>query len=353
MKKLILVLTGSILMIHLFGQAPDYFNYQAVLRNIDGTLKSSEEVTLGIELLQGSGEGSSVYSEVHNVQTDERGMVMLKIGDGTFFNEIDWENGPYFMSISVNGEYMGTSQLLSVPYALYAKRAGTVYDDDPDPTNELQTLHLNNRTLGISDGNSVELPEIHTPWQTNNNGVHYQYNVGIGSGTILPLYPIDIVKNISGGQEHVLIRLRNTDESGKAAASIALEAYEDKIAKTFFRSELIQTSMEYDQIPDFRGMSAILSEGSGISLASKSETGSLRFYTTTVQDTIVERARFDPAGNLGIGTPVPQAKVHVDEGDILIENINRGVIMQSPNGKFWRITVGDSGELISTEISIK
>jgi len=126
MKKLILVSTGFFLVLNLMAQAPDYFNYQAVLRNTDGTLMTNIEVSVQVEVIQGTIDGSSIYLENHSVQSNESGMVILKIGDGIFFNEIDWENGPYFLSISVNGKHIGTSQLLSVPYALYAKKAGFV-----------------------------------------------------------------------------------------------------------------------------------------------------------------------------------------------------------------------------------
>lgn len=353
MKKLILVSTGFFLVLNLIAQAPDYFHYQAVLRNSDGTLMANIEVSVQVELIQGSIDGTSIYLENHSVQTNERGMVILKIGDGTFFNEIDWESGPYFLSISVDGEHLGTSQLLSVPYALYAKKAGFVHDDDSDSTNEIQTLSINNTTLAISGGNSILLPDVVTPWQSNDNGIHYYRNVGIMTEDKLPNYPIDIVRNISGQDEYVFIRLQNLDEGGKAATSLALEAYEDKFANTFFRSELIQTSSYYTLIPDFTGMTALIAGGNGISLCSKSDKGSLRFYTTIVQDTIVERARIDPAGNMGIGTQIPKSKLHVTEGDIYIEDVNRGVIMQSPDGRHWRFTVNNDGELRGTEVSIK
>ncbi len=353
MKKLILISNGFFLMLNLFAQAPDYFNYQAVLRNTDGTLMANEVVSIQVEIIQGSIDGNSIYLENHSVLTNERGMVVLKIGDGTFFNEIDWEMGPYFLGISLNGVYIGTSQLLSVPYALYAKRAGSVYDGDSDPTNEFQTLSIDGNNLEISDGNSVIFPDVITPWLTNIYGIHYYHNAGIGTGAKLPEYPLDIIKNISGGKEHVLIRLRNLDESQRSAVSIALEVYKDIIAKTFYRSEFIQTSLEYTEIPDFDGMCALLAEGRGVSLVSKSDFGSVRFYTNTVQDTIVERVRIDHLGNMGIGTVTPKAKLHVGDGDIFIEDVSRGIIMQSPNGKFWRYTPDNDGELVQTEVFMK
>lgn len=355
MKKLMLLSTGFLMAIFLSGQAPDYFNYQAVLRNPDGSRLSTQEVSMQVELLRGSVDGNTVYLENHIVQTNEYGMVNLKIGDGTFFNEVDWEQGPYFIRISVNGELMGTTQLLSVPYALYAKRAGSVLDGDSDPTNEFQTLSINDKTLEISNGNAVLLPDITTPWVLSNNNVdiYYPRNVGIGAEASSPEYPLDIIKETTGDMENVLFRLRNTDEGGRVATSMALEVYEDEVDKTFYRSEFMLTSANYDQIPEFAGMTAIVAGGNGVSLASRSAAGSLRFYTTTIQDTISERARIDPSGRVGIGTKLPKAKLHVHEGDILIEDINSGVIMQSANGKYWRMTVNNSGTLVISETSIE
>ncbi len=93
MKKLLLFSAGWLLTMSLLAQAPDFFHYQALLRNSDGTLRSGEEVSIMVELLRGSVEGMSVYLENHQVVTDPRGMVTLKIGDGTFFNEIEWDRG--------------------------------------------------------------------------------------------------------------------------------------------------------------------------------------------------------------------------------------------------------------------
>ncbi|MCK4746065.1 MAG: hypothetical protein KAT15_03480 [Bacteroidales bacterium] len=353
MKKLVLASAALMLMLSLFAQAPDYFNYQAILRNPDGTPMANENVDLQVELLQGSVDGSSVYLGSHSTNTDQRGLINLKIGDGTFFNEIDWERGPYFISISVNGVYLGTSQLLSVPYALFAKQAGHVQDDDPDPTNEIQLLSIENSTLEISGGNSIELPDIITPWQDNIYGIHYYRNVGIGNDARLPEHSLDIQKNVVGLQERALIRLRNTDESLRGYVSLALETYEDIISKSFYRSELLLTSEYYTEIPDFNGMTAIISPGKGISLCTDSDRGSIRFYTTTVQDFIMERARIDHEGNLGIGTSAPKAKVHVEDGDIYIEDASKGLILTSPNGSHFRVTVRDDATLQVTPASLK
>lgn len=354
MKKLILISTAFLLVLNLFAQVPDYFHYQAVLRNLNGTPMSNEDVSMQIDLLSGAIDGPSIYLENQATTTDERGMVILKIGDETLFNEIDWENGPYFLSVNVNGTHLGTSQLLSVPYALYAKRAGSVHDDDSDPTNELQTLSIDQKNLTISGGNTITLPDMTTPWLNSDlNGIYYTQNVGIGITARNPEMPLDIQRNVAGTQQRSLIRLRNLDEGINGYVSLALEAYSDKTEKTFYRSEFLLTSEEYLEIPDFRGMTAIRAPGNGFSVLSESETGSIRFYTTNVQDTIMERARIDPAGFLGIGTSAPEAKLHVKEGDIMVEDATRGVILESPNGQRWRITVNDDGLLGTTLVSKK
>ena len=57
------------------------------------------------------------------------------------------------------------------------------------------------------------------------------------------------------------------------------------------------------------------------------------------------------SGNIGVGTQSPSAKIQVTNGDVYIENVNKGVIMKSPNGQCWRMTVSNSGEPIFTSIS--
>jgi uncharacterized protein (TIGR02145 family) len=77
--------------------------------------------------LQGSATGNAVYTETHSATTDGYGLINLEIGKGTVtlgtFSGINWGTSTYFIKVSVDGVEMGTSQLLSVPYALYAKTA--------------------------------------------------------------------------------------------------------------------------------------------------------------------------------------------------------------------------------------
>jgi hypothetical protein len=350
MKKLTLVSLGLMLALNIISQAPDYFSYQAVLRNQDGTPMVRQDVTIQVELLKGQIDSPSVYLESHEVRTNEQGIVVLKIGDPDFFSEIDWGMGPYFLSLTVNGVHMGTSQLLSVPYALYAKNAGNVDDADSDPTNEIQTLLVNEteQELSIVPGNTVTLPV--SPWRVDKKpDIYFPNNVGIGS-VAQPGFPLDIRKNVYGDHDMALIRLRNIDEGPTAYVGIALEAFGDLEERTFNRAELLLTSDEYNIIPSFRGMTAIRAPGSGFSVIADSTAGSIRFYTTDLSNTIHERLRITPEGYMGVGTSNPQAKIHIKDGDLYFEDDNRGMILTSPGGLRFRITVDDSGNLVTEQV---
>ncbi len=116
-----------------FGQAPEGFKYQAVIRDAGNTILNNQAVGMQIEILQGGISGTPVYTESFTPTTNTYGLVNLEIGTGTTsddFTIIDWANDTYFIrtSIDVTGgssySVMGTSQLMSVPYALYAKTSG-------------------------------------------------------------------------------------------------------------------------------------------------------------------------------------------------------------------------------------
>jgi hypothetical protein len=103
-------------------QAPSGFTWQAVLRDASGAVKANTSLEIVLSIIKGSPSGYCVYNETHNITTDGMGLVNLVIGskDVTVFDAIDWAAGPYFLKIEVDGAELGTSQLLSVPYALYA-----------------------------------------------------------------------------------------------------------------------------------------------------------------------------------------------------------------------------------------
>ena len=124
----------------LFAQPPQAINYQAVVRRSTGDLLSNQEIHFQISILQDSAGGTVVYQETHNTETNLYGLANLAIGTGTVlmgnFNEISWGSTGHYIRIELdttdgsNFYEMGTIQLLSVPYALYAKEVSTVSPED-------------------------------------------------------------------------------------------------------------------------------------------------------------------------------------------------------------------------------
>ncbi len=129
MKKLLTLALGGLLAATCAAQAPQGISYQAVLRDGSGAIEANTAATLGLAVLQGSATGTVVYSENHSVTTNGFGLANVNLGNGTVvsgsFASINWAAGPYYVRTSVNGTAMGTSKLLSVPYALYAANGGT------------------------------------------------------------------------------------------------------------------------------------------------------------------------------------------------------------------------------------
>jgi hypothetical protein len=196
----------------LFAQAPQAFKYQAVARDNSGNLIANQSVGFRISVLQNSPTGTSVYSETHTVASNNLGLVNLDLGAGNpvsgTFSTINWGSGNYFVKVELdvtggsNYLFMGTSQLLSVPYALHAQTANSIANDS-----DAQTLTINGSTLSISNGNSVTLPSGSTAY-TAGSGIGINGNVisntapnqvvsltGNGATTVSGTYPNFVISS--------------------------------------------------------------------------------------------------------------------------------------------------------------
>lgn len=137
MKKFtVLLLIMVFAVCQLMAQAPQKFTYQAVVRNASNQLVTNTLVGVRISILQNSANGSVVYSETQMLSTNANGLITLNIGEGNVvfgnISTIDWGNGIFFLRSEIdpaggsNYSISSTQQLLSVPYALYANKAGNV-----------------------------------------------------------------------------------------------------------------------------------------------------------------------------------------------------------------------------------
>ena len=165
-----------------YGQAPEKMSYQAVARDISGNPLMSSAVNLQFDILQGSATGTVTYSETQSKTTNQFGLFTAEIGSGSVvsgtFSSIGWGTNPYYLRITVNGDVMPATQLLSVPYALYSKTsggagaaltAGSGIDItggvitstlDTSLTNEFQDLSWNttdSNIIDISNGTGIPL----------------------------------------------------------------------------------------------------------------------------------------------------------------------------------------------------
>jgi len=134
-RKLLLSALAVLFLGSLFAQAPHGIGHQMVIRDAGGKLITGSKIGIRVSIRYGSEQGAVVYSETHDPMSNANGLVSYIIGDGDviegLFADIDWSNGPYFLRTEVDPaggtaySIQGVTQLLSVPYALYAKTSGS------------------------------------------------------------------------------------------------------------------------------------------------------------------------------------------------------------------------------------
>lgn len=171
MKQLVAFIMSAVA-ICAHAQSPQAISYQAVATNLEGAPLENQAIVVKFSILQGAPTGSVVYIETHNTATDQYGMFNLNLGLGihqgstSSLGEVNWGVASHFLKVDLDidgsGSFvsMGTQQMMSVPYALYAAEADVAAnDEDQDASNELQTLTLSGDTLRLSNGGEVILPQ--------------------------------------------------------------------------------------------------------------------------------------------------------------------------------------------------
>jgi len=172
MKKITITFLLATVIIISFAQSPQAFKYQAVARDSAGEILANQNVSFQISILQGSASGTIVYTETHDTTTNGYGLVNLEIGNGLIvsgdFASISWGADNYFLQIEMdaaggsNYQLMGTSQLMSVPYALYAGRGGdpSYSSSENSPDSVVFVENSGNVGIGTTSPESSALLEL-------------------------------------------------------------------------------------------------------------------------------------------------------------------------------------------------
>lgn len=354
MKKLLFSLCVLISTHFAMAQAPQGFSYQAVARDNTGNPKANTNLVVKFSILNGTPQGSVLYAETHQIQSNAYGLFNLTIGQGqatsgTFFSAIDW-SGQKYLKVEIDGQLSSTTPLLSVPYALYADKtnlkagAGIGVNGneisntgDLSNTNELQQLTISGNKLNLSNGGgNVTLPST-GQWRDTTfdyQQIYYDGPVVIGQKGGYVVGSSFVVAQPTSDVNNNLIGVFNRNYGGTATGLL------------FYG---------YPDFPQFnsylRGYSMLYSPNANRGLQFVAANGSLRFHTGGFANESTERLNISLSGNIGVGTSAPAAKLQIASGDIYIQDANRGVIMKSPDGSCWRMTVSNTGLPVFSKIT--
>jgi len=367
MKNIFLTFTFlCILSLNIFAEFPHAINFQAIARDANGTVMSATPIQIRLTVIDGSATGTDVYQELRALTTNDYGSFSFQIGRNPnyvtagSFDEIDWNSGAKFLKIDYDPTNqfnwnltLGTIEFVSVPFALsaenvsfidatnakngdvlvfnsttgkfepkaitsgggatYTAGAGISIADnvitntgDISSTNEIQTLNLTGTSLSLSNGGgTVTLPSGTgtSQWTTNTNNIYYNGgNVGIGVSS--PEYKLHVRGYLLSQNDE------NTTEGG-----------------IYFGNQN-------------HGIKRILGTNE-VEIFSKSGTvgdiGKIHFSANSIG---AKELTLSSNGNL-----------YLNSGDFSVNNSNNGVVLKSPNGQCWRVTIDNTGNLLRTSIT--
>jgi len=173
-----------------YAQPPDGFNYQAVVRDGTGEVIANDNVTMRFTVIETTASGGTAYQEIQSLNTNQFGLVSAVIGQGNVitgtFADIEWGSDKHYLKVEVNTgpgyQFLGTAQLMSVPYALSA--GGQNWESTIG--NNIQNSNIGN--VGI--GTSTPTARLEVSGDVNKNQIRS------ANGTAY----IEISKNINDAQ---------------------------------------------------------------------------------------------------------------------------------------------------------
>lgn len=215
LKKLSVFMMAMAISGTLFAQVPQKFNYQGIARDNKGNPLVQQRMTLKLTILPTSDATEGEYEEIQTVTTNEFGLYHLQIGVGNplkgEMKTVKWETGNKYIKVAIDSkggnEFVeaGTTQLLSVPYAIYADKAGMA-------KSTASSDRAGNVSTSASGTGTVNFLSKFTAANTIYNSQIFDNGTNIGIGTISPSAKFQITQNSTNVLEH--IRMQNISPSG-------------------------------------------------------------------------------------------------------------------------------------------
>lgn len=199
-----------------FAQAPQLFNYQGIARDAAGNPLANQVMGIKLSILPAADANLAEYEEIQTVQTNEFGLYTLQIGNGKALSgnikNIQWETGNKYIKVGIDptggNHYVdaGTNQLLSVPYAIYADKAGVAIN------NKTRTGSVNSEAAHVAaDANYLtKFTGLNTIGKSSIYQSPATGNIGIGTNNPTANAKMHIFQpNLAGNTEY--LRMQNLD----------------------------------------------------------------------------------------------------------------------------------------------
>lgn len=219
-------------------------------------------------------------------------------------------------------------------------------------------LNISNNGKGVMiHANSADgIVKFYTGYDENAGAgierLRIDQNGHVGIGTPEPQNALSIVGNETEWPGRVLLSVINTNTSGKSLAYMELKA--GSSGNHLILGHISETYTGNSRPEDLQDYGLLTSNGKGLligALKNDLSAGVIKFFNGQNPDnSFIETMRIAENGNVGIGTSEPQAKLQVADGDVYISDIDKGIIMKSPNGNCWRGVVNNSGKLVFSSV---